>query len=783
MSCLWTDHRKCAPATFNEPGRYPRPFVAACWAFCHYVTYLLIVATGCVSGNPADLKAESIRRGDELIGKKQYAQAALAYRTASDVDPRDGNVRLKLANAYVGGEDWTPALTEAVIAADLLTDDIDAQLLAAGLLLGPGRFTEAAHRAAGILRRQPENVNALLIWGNANAHLSSPAVALGKLDEAIRLGRDYEAVFHQLRPPFRSPPPDDKTAEAAFRKAVQLEPTNLNTQIALANFLWAAGRPDEGEEPLNRAARDSSHWFPNRVLGTFYLSRQRNGEGEKHLRVAVAAGNREAGLFLADYYARSNRDNDALSLLDSMTDQDDVSGEVSLRIAPLQFRLGRREEAQRRVDALLTREPRNVRALIMKAQFLSVTGEPDRSVEVARRAVAEDPLSGDARATLGQALSAVGDIENAAKELAEAVRLKPGGGRAELELARLSLALERGEQAVQFAKEAVRQFPNDRDARIVLASALVRTRDYSAADQQLNSLLSRDPHSADVLVVLGTLHAARGNDDDARAAFTRARQSDKNSFDALSGSVLLDLKHGNTASARRLVVDAESAHSKNPQYLLLAAQVFAAGNDAARAELLLRRAREIDHDNVKVSVALADLLVRQHRSDEARRLLEQIVERKPRSLDAQTSLAMLLEAIGRTTEAQAHYEKIVAQNARAGVAAYRLAKLYIDHDEKLDVALGLAVKAKQELPNDPAASNVLGLAYTRKNRTALALPHLLDAVRGSPDNAIYRYHLGSAYWSKGDLPKARAEFTRALEIDRNFAGAAQARAALASIEK
>jgi Tfp pilus assembly protein PilF len=63
------------------------------------------------------------------------------------------------------------------------------------------------------------------------------------------------------------------------------------------------------------------------------------------------------------------------------------------------------------------------------------------------------------------------------------------------------------------------------------------------------------------------------------------------------------------------------------------------------------------------------------------------------------------------------------------------------------------------------------------------MPHLEDAVRGAPNNATFRYHLGSAYLTLAQSGKAAAELTRALEIDRNFAQAAQARAALASIRR
>jgi tetratricopeptide (TPR) repeat protein len=350
------------------PGTDRRPL----GAICVYVSLLLLPAVGCTARDPAVAKAESVRQGDELMAKKQYAQAAAAYRVAIENDPLDGHVRMALAKAYVSAENWPLAGPEAVRAADLLPDSIDAQLQAAELLLGPGWYVDAAERAAAVLQQQPENISALMILGNAKARLRSSALALFKLDEAVRLGGDEERVRADLRSNVSSS--DDRAAEEAFRKAVRIDPTHLSAQIALANFLWATRRADEAEQPLKFVAeREQSGGFTNRVLGGFYLSRHRLAEAEKHLKTAAMLGDREVRLTLADLYIEAHRDDDAISILNSMTPGEDTSGEVSLRMASIEFRSNKRDEAMRRLDAFLARAPRNPRAVLLEAQFLFAT--------------------------------------------------------------------------------------------------------------------------------------------------------------------------------------------------------------------------------------------------------------------------------------------------------------------------------------------------------------------------------------------------------------------------
>jgi putative PEP-CTERM system TPR-repeat lipoprotein len=721
-----------------------------------------------------------IRRGDELVKNQQYAEAAGPYRAAVAANTTDGETRLKLANAYRSAGDWKRAGEEAVRAADFLPNDTDAQLLAAKLMLTGGRFVDVADRMSTLLRSQPDNVSALILFGNAKAHLPDSNWALHFLAGAVRTTPGFEGARLQIRQ--GTPQEDDAIAEEAFRKALQREPTLSEAQIALANFLWAAGRPDDGEPFLRRFAdQNPGHAPANFALGAFYLARHRDVDGEKYLKHATAIGEygRDARFALADYYIGAKRDDDAMALLKTMAAADDASGGVSLRVAALEFRSGKSDQAIKQVDQVLSRLPHDAPALLLRAQFLLESKQLEEAERAARTALAGSPQSSAAHATLGRVLSATGDLEGALIELTEAFRRDPDAVDLTLPLAQLSLSLGRNEEAVQFARDAKRRHPDDQQAAIALVKALVMTRDYSGADLELKPLLARASSSSDVLVMLGTVQAALNNRQ-AQATFMRVLQANPDSLDALSGLVSLDLKAGRLTEARRRVDQAVASHGNKPGYLLLAAQVYAAQNDLALTERTLRQVLAKDPTNVSAAVSLAAGLRRQGRTANAREVLEQMLQHRPLSLEAQTELAAVFSQMGDTAEAEARYVKILGQYPRAAVAGYRLAALYADRRERLDEALGLAVMALQQLPEDPDAADALGWVYTRRNFPDRALQYSQEAVRVVPDNAVYRYHLGSAYLVAGERRKAQEQFTRALQIDRNFRYADQILAALAA---
>jgi tetratricopeptide (TPR) repeat protein len=559
---------------------------------------LLIVAIACRSSDPPPVNTD-LSRGDQFIEAKQYTQAVKFYQSVVDVDPRNGIARMKLADAYTRIGKWADASQEAVRAARLMPGDLEAQLLAGRLVVLQGGFEQAESLMSAVLRDHPENVDALIQWGSATARLL-PSYALDKLADKIHKSDQYEIERRQLRSAVTRQA--DRAAEEAFRKALDLAPDYWQAQLALVNFLWATGRPVEGQRLLKRLADDNpGHTTLNHALGSFYLSRKQDSEAERYLKIAAATGTSGAGArsALADYYITAGRDRDALSLLYAIATVDGASNDVISRTAIVEFRSVSRDRAMRRLDALLAREPHNLRIVLLKARFLLTMGDAARALPFASAAAAGNANSAEARAMLGEALAATGDLEGAFDEYTQALRLDPEAAGPALDVTRVALALGRNKEAEQLARQAIRKNPDNKDAAIAVVNALVGLQDYSAAERELRPLLARYPDSPQVLVPYGRMRMARGEDEAALSAFMRALRSAPDSQEALSSLVSLKLKQRNVAAARQFAEAALRAHPQSPACLLLAAQVYEEQNDLVRAESTLRQVLAIEGENVR----------------------------------------------------------------------------------------------------------------------------------------------------------------------------------------
>jgi tetratricopeptide (TPR) repeat protein len=142
-------------------------------------------------------------------------------------------------------------------------------------------------------------------------------------------------------------------------------------------------------------------------------------------------------------------------------------------------------------------------------------------------------------------------------------------------------------------------------------------------------------------------------------------------------------------------------------------------------------------------------------------------------------LGNLFEAKGDLEKAGRYYEAALAIDSNSGVAANDLAWVYASQNTNLDVALGLAQKAKEILPDLDLVTDTLAWVYYKKGLYSAAIPLLQECVSKSPSHAVYHYHLGMALLADGDKAKGRERLQAALKLGLSGDDAQQARKALA----
>jgi tetratricopeptide (TPR) repeat protein len=742
----------------------------------------LWAVTAACSADTAERHAEAVRRGDDFVSQQRDAEAIGAYREALQLDARDGRVRLKLARALYRTQQWAAAAAEGVRAADLLPGDREATLFGVQMMLSASRWADAAEWTKLLLTANPNDVDALVLSANGMARMMHSTWAIWRLGEAMRLREDVATVQRELRPSTLAA--DDRQAETRILRAVALDPAHVEARFALANFLWATGRLAESE-PILRPLADElpSHWLANRALAQFYLTVGREKDAEAYLRVAAAHHDPDAASMLADLLLGQARDEEAIEVLDALAARSDPEGVAAARAAEVEVRLNQRDAANRRLDAILQRLPRQPHALRLRAELLLERNEHTLALPMAKAAVNADGRSADARVVLARALEATGDASGALEQFFQAYWLAADTVRVRTDIARLALILGQDRKAAEYADLAVRADPDDLEAALLLAQSLTRLGEFQRADEVIRPLRVRAPWSPRVWAIDGMARAARGDQAAARVAFQRALTLDPGDVEALTGLVDLELRLGGASEATRVVERALARSPRHPAYYRLRSRVAEAAGDRTGAERDLRQALEIDPRDTRAAVELGRLLSDQGRVHDAEALLTGSLQRVPSSLEARLALTDVFERTGRVADARAGYEAILAAHPREVRASTRLAAIYANEDGRVDTALTLAQQAKEDRPYDAEVSGVLGWVYLRKGLPALAVPHLRDAQAGAPEHGTYAFHLGLAYLRLNRRDDANRSLARAMVLSPSAPWVDEARRALATLSR
>jgi len=735
-------------------------------------------STGC-SRDPHAAMLKYAKSGDEYVAAGKNAEAIIQYRNALDKEPRAGDVRLKLADAYLKQGEVAKGVQEYIRAADVVPDTT-VQLKAGMFLLMARRFDDAKVRAEKVLAAEPKNVEAQVLLANALAGLKDLDGAVSELEEAIQLNPDRSATYANLGQ-LELGRGRREAAEQAFKRAVELAPTSAAPHLALGSFYWATSRLAEAEPELTGALKaEPDNVLALRSVATFYLATNRLNQAEPYLRRVYELTKSEPAAFaLADFYLLQKRDADARALLEPLTKDPKAVG-ASLRLAVMDRVAGHGQDAYKRIESVLSGDSKQLQALIIKSTFLFEDGKLDDALTVATTAVEAHPDALGALSLLGRVQAARHQTDAAIAAYQEAVRLNPLATSAKIALARLQLSKGHPDSSVGLAQDALKAEPQNPDARLVLVQALIRQGELQRAQTELDALRVKYPDSAPVHVQTGMLLGRKRQFPEARREFERALQLAPDSLEAIGGLVALDLSTQRPGDARARV-DALVKPGAKPVALMLAGRTYAATGDMKTSEELFRRVVNEDPTQLSAYAALGQIYAKQHRIPEALTEFETLAKRDPKPVAALTMVGMLLESQGDKAGAQQRYERVVQLDPNAAVAANNLAWMYAQNGGNLDVALHLAQTAKRQLPSAPEVNDTLGFIYYKKDLPALAVPLLQSTVEKDPSNPEYHYHLGLAYGRTGDKAKASESLTRALALKPDFSGAQDARTVLASL--
>jgi tetratricopeptide (TPR) repeat protein len=754
------------------------------------------------SRDPNVRKQKYLESGKRYFEKAKYPEAAIQFRNAIQVDGRFTDAHYQLAQTYIKLQQWIPAYQELTRTLDLQPDNYPAHRDAANLLIAGRNFKLAQEHIDVLLEHTPNDPELYITIASMRAAQTPPDVsgAIEALNKAIAL--DPKRADSYINLAFLQANSNPAAAEANLKKAEELEPNSLNTQMALGGFYQAQGRYPEAEEQFRRAVQSNpKETEPWASLARLLLFQNRKAEAEALLKDAKknfpdnSVGYRMLGDF---YFATSDLDK-ATAEYSDLFSQHPKDIEVRRNYVQLLIVRNRLDEANKINEETLKVTPNDPSSLVYRGQILIRKGQPREASQALEAALKNDPGSRVAHYHLGIAYDQLGNLERAEGEWQQAAapvdnsNLASPDTHPELPEAHRALALaemRKGEWEAleQTAGNIIRLQPASPDGYVLRSTSYINRQEYDRAEADIQKAIQVAPQAATGYIHLGTLRLVQKKYPDADKAFTTALAKDPASSDAMNG-LMRSLILQNQPDKAIAAVNAQITKEPNSSafYDLLGTALFELKKDYKAADSAFRKSIDLDKNNSDALLKLGQVQVAEGSVDAALQTYQNSLHGSPEDVKFYILMGELYESKKDWTQAKNAYQKALELQPENALASNNLSYVILQTGGNIDVALSLAQVARRGMPESANAADTLGWVYYQKGAYQSAIDLFQEALklnerdRGA-DDPTYHYHLALAYAKTNQPALARQHLERVLKIDPNYSNVGDVRKMLQELK-
>jgi tetratricopeptide (TPR) repeat protein len=743
---------------------------------------MLVFLTSC-GGDPVKAKLRFIESGRNYMKKKQYASAAIQFRNTLKIDPRFVEAYYELAKSELAQKHWMTGYASLEKAIELGPNRVDLRLERSRLYLDARKFAQAEEDAKFAVQNDPGNPEAYRLLGGALAGEGKKEGALAAFERVVALQPDVAEGYLDaavIETGLRR----EQDAEQHLKKAIELNPRLEKARVDLVNFYRFEKKFAEAHQALEQGIAQN----PESVA--LYISGAELSYGEGHKDAARVTLDElktrqpksiDASLAVADFYFRRQDRDAALREYRRCLSLDPKNLELKRRVeAPL---LDLDDTATvAGLDAVLMKaQPTDLVVRLNHGRFLLAQGNVQDTVTFLQKLVADAGDSPQAHYFLGLALIRNGNLGQANMQFNEVLQLGWDSAQVLRSLIDVSLSLGNTSAAAGYAQTLVEKSPQSAQAQLLMASVLTAQGKTGPALAALENAQQLDPTNASVHLALARTYFAAQKWSEAEQEFNRTLQLDPHNSETLAqlADYYVDRQQSQKAFAR---VSAYANTNPNDAsgHLILGALNQTMKNYAA-AQTELERAIVLDANLVPAYVRLGEVFKTQNRIPEAASQYEKALSLQPKSSTLMLAVGNIYEKQQNWPKAEESLKNALEANPSSAAAANNLAWLYALEGRNLDVALGLAQKAKSLMPANLEISGTLAWVMFKRNNYAEALRILQDCVQKDPGSAQFHYHLGMVLRAAGEEQKGKAQLQAALRMNLSADDAQQARQALGAV--
>lgn len=613
----------------------------------------------------------------------KYADAIAKYRTANTVKPNDPVVTVPLVQTLVNNKQVAEAEKLALDQIEKRKEYLPFYDLLYSLYIRDNRVDEAEK----IIRRKIANT------GNAefNLQLAAHHFTRGNRDAmeaALKLvsgndkipdsyARTGDFYFNmrentKARQEYETGLKAGKNADIYQKKLIQLNvaENKISDASNIVEQILKANPKDPDARAMKSALQVSSgdiNQINQAITDLTALVRQNGENPVMHYELARA---------ILSKAAKTNNRSDQIEL--AKTELDET---IKLRpdfqiarvlLAQVHINRGDFSKAVQVSDEILSSQPNNLQALMMRAVAWNGLREYQKAQSTFEGILKVNPKLGDARFHLGQTFFEQKMYTQAEGQFDQMRRDNEGDPRWLVGLVQTYMAERRFKDAVDLLQQQTNKYPENDGFKINLAAVMMADKQFEKAQAIYTSLAQKNPKSGDLQAMLGQFHQAKwennkmAGDADLRTAIDYYRKAlvltpDNPGLLVKLGMALSTIEEpgeARTLYEKILRLEPGNIIALNNFAFLKAED----GSDLDGALTMAQRAKQQAPNSPEVSDTLGWIYIKKNLPDEALRILTEVVRKSPENPIFRMHLAQAMFQKGDRPGARTELNKALKSN-------------------------------------------------------------------------------------------------------------------------
>ena len=743
---------------------------------------IALLAPGC-SPDPAKAKVKYLESGRRYMEKGDTEQAILEFQNAIKQAPRFTDAFVELGRAYMALHDAAHAYSALQQVILLEPGRLDAHLSMSELYLQMRMYPKAEEEASFVISKDSANSKGYEMLGLSLVRQLQTDAAVEAFSKSLKLQPSNSVGYMNLGLAELTLK-QYSAADENLRKAIELDPHSVAAYTNLANLDRIQNNLPAGEEALQKGIEknpDETELYL--TWAEFLYSERKKADAEAVLDKLRTRKQKsvQTAMAIGDFYFHRQENDKAIAEYRRGNAIDGKNTEIQNHWVTCLLAENRIDEAERINSFTLKQRPKDVAAGIAKGRILISKNKAGEAADWLQVVLTQAPESPIIHYWLAIAYREDQRFPQAKTELQSALRIDPKLTDASRSLAELHLDLGEISEARDAAERLAQLESATPSDRLLLAKIYLRQNSPVKAREQLLLARAAAPNSGEIALSLAQAYQSERKFPEAEGVLESALKEQPGYIPALQALANLYIVRNQREKAVARLERQVKEHPDDANTHLLLGGIQARGNQVAAAKLELTRALELDPKLLQAALELGSIYEKEARPDLAIQEYEKVLQTVPKVAFLHTLVADLYEKQNRRDLAIKHYQLALSIDPNFVQALNNLAWQYASEGQNLDVALGMAQKAKQLQPESAVATDTLAWIQYKKGLYAGAIPLLQDCVAKSPDSPLYHYHLGAALFASGEKQQAKPQLEAAMRLKLTDGTAEDARRLLAQL--